>query len=116
LKCRTARKAYLPIPTVPGTVTVTNGSISKTFSGGSVTVSGASNILRGDNVEVGGANGEGKTVILATPPSVSKPIPPQGGVTGTGVVDEIKGIGGQAAEMGEAARRNPLRNGRRIHW
>jgi hypothetical protein len=87
-----------------GTVTVTNGTISKTFSGGSVTVSGASNILRGDNIEVGGANGEGKTVIVANlPPPVSKPmpIPPQGGVTGTGVVDEIKGIGGQAVEIGK---------------
>lgn len=70
----------------PGTITVTNGSESKTLSGGSVTLSG--NVIGvggGQNVEVGKPNGEGSTVVAVKPPPPPASSQPNTGFDNNGV-------------------------------
>jgi transcriptional regulator with XRE-family HTH domain len=82
----------------PGSITVTNGTESKTLTGGSLTLSGTViGVGAGQNIEVGTRNNEGNTVVAIKPePPPATPLPNGGNNdfrSGGGVgVDILNGV------------------------
>jgi hypothetical protein len=88
----------------PGTITISNGTNSVTLPGGSVVVSGVGSVASGGGVQIVRHPNGDIAVAAAAPPAAPAPAPAapplRGGLTGTGPIDEIKGIAGQAADVG----------------
>jgi len=83
-----------------GTITVTNGTESKTLNGGSLTLSGnVVGVGAAQNIQVGARNGEGRTVVAIRPPAPAeaKPSAPGHVTTGPGSItvtgDDLKTAG-----------------------
>jgi hypothetical protein len=76
-----------------GTITVSNGTESQTLAGGALTISGAKGIGGGQNIQVGAANGEGRTVVAIKPPTTTVPVDTSKAPPGVTVGDDAVFVG-----------------------